>query len=275
MKTSGYTIGFFLLWGLVNLTILEWMTEEEPETRLDPELVKKFESISLRIQTPSSTVPIPFQARLLKPQILEKGQLYPLLVSLHGAGERGNDNQRQLKYLPQKLAQSPWIDQYPCFLLAPQCPLEMNWSAPANRLEATENNDQSLLVQIHQMIQNVSNEYPIDQRRIYITGYSMGGFGTWSMIDRYPETFAAAVPICSGGKPDTVSRFAQLPIWVAHGDADQIIPVERSRLMVDALRKAGGDPIYKELPGVNHDSWTPTYEETSGMLAWLFQQRKK
>ena len=274
MKMSVFTIRLFLLWGLTNLIILKGMSEEGTETRLAPELVERFEPLTLRIQTSVSKNPIPFQARLLKPNNLEKRQLYPLIVSLHGAWERGNDNQRQLKYLPQQMAQSYWREKYPCFLLAPQCPLMINWSSTANSLESAEDNEQNLLDQIHEMIQDVSSKYPIDKRRIYITGYSMGGFGTWSMIARYPNTFAAAVPICGGGNTDTVSRFLHLPIWVAHGDADQVVPVTGSRAMVDTFRNMGGVPIYKELQGVNHDSWTQTYEDSNGMMAWLFQQRK-
>tara|TARA_R110002111_G_scaffold250245_1_gene314452 strand:- start:933 stop:1766 length:834 start_codon:yes stop_codon:yes gene_type:complete len=276
MKKPAYAFVFFLLWGLVNWIFLEWIPEKskESEARMDPEIVERFERISLQVQTPYYNVPIPFQARLLKPDNPDVRRLYPLIVFLHGAGENGNDNQRQLKYLPQQMAQSHWQEKYPCFLLAPQCPHNMNWSSPARAADSPEDKNQNLLDQIQQIILDISSKYPVDTRRIYITGYSMGGFGTWSMIARYPELFASAVPICGGGDPDTVSLFVHLPIWVAHGTLDQIVPVTRSRDMVAAFHKAGGDPIYQELDGVKHDSWTSTYAFDSGMFAWMFQQRK-
>jgi predicted peptidase len=116
------------------------------------------------------------------------------------------------------------------------------------------------------MTLDVSEKNPIDKRRIYITSYSMGGYGTWSMIARYPDLFAAASPNCGCGDPETVSKFVHLPLWVVHGDADQTIPVLESRKMIEALREVGSTPEYHELKGVMHDSWSQTYRDSNGML---------
>ncbi len=279
MKITKCTIVTIIFWGLVNIGLIVYMQsndyENPTEVNLAPELVSRFDTLRTLVLPADSNKPIEFQARILKPDRIEARRFYPLIVALHGAGERGNDNQRQLKYLPQQMAQFPWQEKYPCFLLAPQCPRNMNWSSPARAADSPDNNDQNLLDQIHQMILDISRKYPIDKRRIYITGYSMGGFGTWSMIARYPDLFAAAVPICGGGNTNTVSGFVHLPIWVAHGTRDEIVPVTSSRDMVDAFCKAGGNPIYQELEGIKHDSWTATYAIDGGMFDWLFQQRKK
>ena len=278
MNRSKLVMGTIIVWGLVNLGLYTVIESNEDETEsefiLAPDLIRKFDALHVQTLSAQSNDASKLKARLLKPEKIDEGKSYPLIVSLHGAGERGNDNQQQLKYLPLQMTESPWKEKYPCFLLAPQCPREMYWSSPALSADFPENKNRILLDHVHQMVLDVSRNYPVDQQRIYITGYSMGGFGTWSMIARYPETFAAAVPICGGGKTETVSHFLQMPIWVVHGDADQIIPVTASREMVDALHKAGGSPIYKELHGVNHNSWTPAYQDQSGMLTWLFKQRK-
>ena len=113
---------------------------------------------------------------------------------------------------------------------------------------------------------------PIDTRRIYLTGLSMGGYGTWDLIARQPERFAAAIPICGGGDPATAERIKHIPLWVFHGDADSAVKVSRSRDMVAALKQAGGEPKYTEYEGVGHDSWTRTYKSPE-IYEWLFSQR--
>jgi predicted peptidase len=117
-------------------------------------------------------------------------------------------------------------------------------------------------------------DYSIDGRRIYITGLSMGGYGTWDLMARKPELFAAAVPICGGGDEATAEKIKNIPVWVFHGAKDGAVKVERSRRMVEALKKAGGKPIYTEYPEVGHDSWNPAYKDAK-MFAWLFAQKKE
>ncbi len=278
MKISKFTISIIIAWALVNIGLIAFLPSNHDKTKteiiLDPEIVNEFEPLQIQNLRGILKDSIAVKVRLLKPKRVEKSTTYPLIVSLHGAGERGNDNQQQLKFLPQQMAKSPCREKFPCFVLAPQCPHKMNWSSPVIQDNSSADNEKLLLDQIHQLILDVCSKYPIDQQRIYITGYSMGGFGSWSMIARYPELFAAAVPICGGGKPETVSRFSQMPLWIAHGEADQTIPVSASRRMVKALQQVGSSPVYIELQGVTHDSWSPTYDEQSGMLEWLFKQRR-
>ncbi len=279
MKIKKWNLSLIFFWISANLIALAVMNyherNEKQEKTLAPNLVSKFSSLNYQIATPAYKTPITFHARLLNPRVIEEHRTYPLIVFLHGAGERGHDNLMHLKSLPQQMALPNWQEKFPCYLLAPQCPKGIQWSSPADSIDSSrELKKSNLLDQIDQMIAEVSENNPVDKNRIYITGYSMGGYGTWSMIARYPDLFAAASPICGGGDPNSVSKFVHLPLWVVHGDADQTVPVTESRKVIEALRKAGGTPQYYELKGVKHNSWSQTYNNPAGMLNWLFKQRK-
>lgn len=214
--------------------------------------------------------------RLLAPATIEPGRKYPLVVFLHGAGERGDDNILQLKYLPAWLAAPEMRAKHVCFVLAPQCRtderwVDVSWADKTSTPQAAEpTNDLEAVVA---MLETVARDEPIDPDRVYLTGISMGGFGTWDLAGRMPHLFAALLPICGGGDERTAEKIAGIPTWVAHGDADKAVPVERSRSMVNALEAAGGRPKYVEMPGVGHDAWTPTYLDPSP-LEWLFAQRR-
>jgi predicted peptidase len=216
-------------------------------------------------------------SRLLRPVTIEAGVRYPLVLFLHGAGERGSDNVSQLKYLPAWLAASECREKYPCFVLAPQCRAEQRWSAfnwsdkKSSPLADAPTTDLSGAIAA---LREVLGSEPIDPDRVYLTGLSMGGYGSWELAARMPDRFAAVVPICGGGDESQAAKLTHLPIWCFHGDADKVVPVERSRTMVAAIRTAGGEPKYTELPGVGHDSWTYAYRE-SGLLDWLFAQRRQ
>jgi predicted peptidase len=113
----------------------------------------------------------------------------------------------------------------------------------------------------------------VDSSRIYVTGLSMGGYGTWYLLTRYPDFFAAAAPICGGGDASRVEVFKHIPVWVFHGAKDDVVPVAQSRDMVKALRKAGAKPRYSEYRQVNHESWVPAYQERD-LLPWLFSHSR-
>lgn len=216
-----------------------------------------------------------FRYRLLKP--LTTDQPLPLVVFLHGAGERGTDNQLQLLYLPDQLAQPRWRQRFPCYVLAPQCRpdrkwMNVDWSAPGDPEMPTEPSEQ--MQAVLQMIEKTISEEQIDRSRIYLTGLSMGGFGSFDLAIRRPDLFAAVAPICGAADPSRVSVLKDHPLWIVHGDQDQAVPVERSRSATAALRKAGGNPVYVELPGVGHNSWNPAYQDADGLLPWLFRQRR-
>lgn len=218
---------------------------------------------------------VEFRYRLLAPAAPRTGERYPLVVFLHGAGERGRDNEKQLKYLPTWMAEPALRERHPCFLLAPQCRegerwVDVSWADKKSLPQGPPTTD---LLAAVAALQDVVSREAVDPARIYLTGLSMGGFGTWDLAARQPERFAAILTICGGGDEATAPRLAKLPIWCFHGDADQVVPVERSRSMIAAIRAAGGEPKYSELPGVGHDSWTPAYRDPA-VLDWLFAQRK-
>ena len=124
------------------------------------------------------------------------------------------------------------------------------------------------------MIERTLKDEQIDADRVYLTGLSMGGFGSFDLGARHPEWFAAVAPICGAADPSKMAALKHTPIWIVHGDQDEAVPVNRSRSAVKALRDAGGYPIYTELPGVGHDSWTPSYEDNDGVVPWMFRQRR-
>lgn len=223
---------------------------------------------------------VEFHYRLLRPAtIADDGRhshRYPLVLFLHGAGERGNDNTKQLKYLPTWLADPALRQRHPCFVLAPQCRMDERWvdvswaDAKSTPQPATPTVD---LAAATKALEETLVQEAVDPTRIYLTGLSMGGYGTWDLAARMPDRFAAILPVCGGGDDRVAARIAALPIWCFHGDADTAVPVDRSRTMIAALKAAGGRPIYSELPGVGHDSWTPAYRD-GFVLDWLFSQRK-
>jgi predicted peptidase len=120
----------------------------------------------------------------------------------------------------------------------------------------------------------VMRDFPVDARRLYLTGLSMGGYGAWDLGTRLAERWAAVAPICGGGDELYADRLAGVPVWAWHGDADDVVPAAKSRRMIEAIRGAGGQPKYTELANVGHDSWTPAYTDPEGVLPWMFAQRK-
>jgi predicted peptidase len=214
--------------------------------------------------------------RLLKPLNYDPKEKYPLVVFLHGAGERGDDNDKQLLHgVPEFLTAENRKD-YPCFLIAPQCPegkkwVDVDWSAESEVQPKGPSESMRLTLAL---IDQMQKEYSIDPKRIYVTGLSMGGFGAWDIIARKPDLFAAAVPICGGGDETTASKIAKIPIWAFHGAKDPAVNVSRTRRMIAALKKAGGEPKYTEYPDEGHASWVPAYKDAA-MMKWLFAQKKE
>ncbi len=216
--------------------------------------------------------------RLLKPEKIEAGKEYPVVLFFHGAGERGNDNVNQLKYFPTWMAEPERRAKFPCFVIALQCPANQKWvDRPWDKKTS-----QPMLAEMSEPMRNaveildeVIAHNPVDKDRVYLTGMSMGGYGAWDLAARMPERFAAVAPICGGGDEKQAERLAKLPIWVWHGGADPVVPVERSRQMIEAIKKAGGSPKYTELPGVGHDSWTRAYTDPDGLIPWMFAQKRK
>lgn len=212
--------------------------------------------------------------RLLEPGVLEGSQgKRPLLLFLHGAGERGNDNKAQLVH--GKAMMLTAARQYGAFVLAPQCPrgrkwAEVDWGKPTHKMPQESSQPLRLALEV---IEKMQKQYPVDPDRLYVMGLSMGGYGTWDAVQRYPDLFAAAVPICGGGDETAAGRI-RAPAWAFHGDKDRAVPVSRSRNMIEAIKKAGGKPRYTEYPGVGHNSWDTAFKDPE-MLKWLFSQRRR
>lgn len=220
--------------------------------------------------------PVEFRYRLLKPLAVEPGHMVPLVLFLHGAGERGADNELQLKYLPTWLAEEGNRRKHPSFVVVPQCRAGHHW-VDFNRSDLTSMPHKAEptvdLAAAVAALDAVMQSEPVDPGRVYLTGISMGGYGSWDLAARMPERFAAMIPICGGGDAATAPRLRSIPILCFHGDADQIVPVAHSRAMVAAVKAAGGAVEYRELEGVKHDSWTPAYRDPA-TLDWLFRQKR-
>lgn len=208
---------------------------------------------------------IVFQYRLLRPETSASQKKFPLVLFFHGAGERGSDNASQLKYFPTWMTSDALRKKYPCFILAPQCREGYRWSAVDMTIDM-----QAAMKALDHVIET---EDAIDTDQILVTGLSMGGAATWEVAMRIPERIAAAVPVCGKSEEKYAELAKDVPIWAVHGDADKVIPVDCSRSMVEAVKAAGGNPKYTELPGVGHDSWTAAYHNEE-LLDWFFRQRR-
>lgn len=183
----------------------------------------------------------------------------PLLIFLHGAGERGDDLSVVKKHGPPKVVETMAALQ-PFIVVSPQCPKEKWWDVEL----------------VKALTDSVAEKFKADRTRLYLTGLSMGGYGTWGLTVKYPDLFAAAVPICGGGDPTQAAKIKDLPMRVYHGAKDEAVPLERSQEMVDALKAAGAQDIALTVyPDLAHDSWTPTYADPA-LYEWLLtKQRKK
>ena len=203
------------------------------------------------------------------------GEKVPLVIFLHGAGERGTNNVAQLVHGVGELV--AWLDKNEkgFRLVAGQVPnakrwVEVDWSAKSHDMPAEPSETMSLALQF---LDAQLADPAVDASRVYVTGISMGGYGTWDMVCRRPEVFAAAMPICGGGDVAQAPKIAAVPIWAFHGSKDAAVPVCRSRSMVSALWSAGSDAHYREYPGMGHDVWTRTYRDPE-VLKWFFSRRR-
>lgn len=201
---------------------------------------------------------------------------YPLVIFLHGSGERGNDNVAQLKWGVGNFATDEIMKLYPAVVIAPQCPRGQSWSNFSDynqgnmTLKPTPSKSMEMVIAL---IQQAGKNPIIDTNRIYITGLSMGGFGTYDAIERYPGMFAAAVPVCGGGDVSKASVIAHIPVWIFHGSEDPTVNPQYSLDMAEALRKAGAHPGLTMYPETGHFSWIAAYSDPA-MMAWLFRQHK-
>jgi len=198
---------------------------------------------------------------------------FPLVIFLHGSGERGNDNKAQLKWGVKHFASYQIMQTYRPIVIAAQCPENMRWgnfSASGTSIQKMPSKPMALLIEL---IKERIKSLPIDTNRIYITGLSMGGFGTFDALSRYPNMFAAAVPVCGGGDASKAKHFAHIPLWIFHGMLDDVVDPDLALKMHKALVKQGANPGLTLYPNTGHFSWLAAYTDKK-MMAWLFQQSK-
>ncbi|MBT5711354.1 phospholipase [Candidatus Poribacteria bacterium] len=184
------------------------------------------------------------------------GDASPLILFLHGAGERGDDLEKVKVHGIAKIAEAQ--ADFPFIAVSPQCPTRSWWTGEVEALEA--------------LLAEVIETHNVDESRVYLTGLSMGGFGSWALAIRNPSLFAAIAPVCGGGEPEKVAAIKDLPVWNFHGAKDTVVEPERSQTMVDALEAAGGDVKYTLHPEANHDSWTVTYDNPE-LYEWFLSHR--
>lgn len=217
-----------------------------------------------------------FNWRMASPQFPAAGKKYPLIIFLHGSGECGTDNKKHIKVGLPKLLDSLRVLNRQAIVMAPQCQRGNWWvSRLAMQPEYRMTKKPAAALEVlMELIEHVKQSSPVDPDRVYITGLSLGGFSTWDAVQRYPDVFAAAVPICGGGDIHQVKKLKRVPIWIFHGDKDKNVSVECSRRMVKAMRDAGCHKLYyTEYPGVAHNCWDKAYSDRK-MVAWLLDQRR-
>ncbi|MEM8679021.1 MAG: dienelactone hydrolase family protein [Planctomycetota bacterium] len=193
---------------------------------------------------------------LYLPRDYDRQPSWPLLLFLHGAGERGEDLSRVKIHGPPKLIEQG--RDFPFVIVSPQCAEGQAWQPP----------------ELHALLDDVIAKTNIDLDRVYVTGLSMGGFGTWDLACSRPQRFAAIAPICGGGRDWWVGELKTLPVWAFHGSQDTVVPPERSQELVDRLRAMGSDPKLTLYPDAAHDSWTVTYDNPE-LYEWFLSHSRK
>ena len=200
------------------------------------------------------TVKMELRYLLFLPEDYDKEKSWPMILFLHGAGESGNDLDKVKKHGPPKIVQTK--KDFPFIVVSPQS-RRFAWNVDA----------------LMGLLDHVVSKHRVDPGRIYLTGLSMGGYGTWSLAAHVPDRFAAVVPICGGGNPDSAEKLKNLPIWVFHGGKDRTVPISRSEKMVEAIKAVDGNVEFTIYPDAGHDSWTKTYNDPK-LYEWLLKHKR-
>lgn len=231
-----------------------------------------------RLFTTSKGTDLPY--RILFPENFDPDQKYPLILFLHGAGERGADNELQLTHGAALFLDESNRREYPAIVVFPQCPDGQWWVDVAliggirygQLMPGTNFAAAASMLMVMELMEELLKQTYVDRHRVYALGLSMGAFGVYDLLQRRPQWFAAAVAICGGGDIQVVPAYAShTALWIFHGVQDPVIPVESSRMLKYALMRAGAYPRYTEYSGVYHNSWDPAFAEPD-LLPWLFGQ---
>lgn len=220
--------------------------------------------------------------RLLMPLHYDSTRSYPVIFFLHGAGERGSDNERQLIHGSKLFANHELRAKYPAFVIIPQCSRESYWSNVLRLYSAADRSFEFLadspptryMELLMELVRYTLRSLPVQKQQVYVGGLSMGGMGTFELVRRMPKTFAAAFPICGGGHTATAKKMKKVNWWVFHGAKDDVVPPLYSERMVKALQSAGANVKFTLYPHANHNSWDPAFAEPE-LFPWLFSQTKK
>jgi predicted peptidase len=220
--------------------------------------------------------------RILFPERFDPLKKYPLIIVLHGAGERGKDNEAQLKFGPKLFLNDTIREKYPAIVVFPQCPSDSFWSNV--KVDSTtgkwlfmfqEGGEPTRAMSTLLGLVNQLLEKPyISKKQVYIGGLSMGGMGTFEILRRKPNLFAAAFSICGGDNTNNAKKYAKkVPMWIFHGAKDSVVPFTHSEAMVEAIKAEGGDPKFTVYPNDDHNSWDDAFKEP-GLIPWLFSHSK-
>jgi len=219
--------------------------------------------------------------RLLLPDKYDATKKYPLLFFLHGAGERGNNNELQLVHGAKLFLKEENRKNYPAIVVFPQCPASSFWSNVDIKMENgkrifsfREAGEPTIGMRLAQeLLQQLLKTYPISKKQVYVGGLSMGGMGTFEIVRRNPKLFAAAIPICGGGNTATAPALKKTKWWVFHGGKDDVVPPKLSEDMVEAMKKEKANVKFTLYPNANHNSWDAAFAEPD-LLSWLFRQKR-
>jgi len=222
--------------------------------------------------------------RILYPMNYDQGKKYPLVLFLHGAGERGNDNKKQLTHGADLFLKPENRERFPAIVVFPQCPEDKYWIDISIRKELRGEGDPDFKQTIHSpsgqlslvndLTKKIISTEKVDKKRLYVMGLSMGGFGTFETLGRWPKKYAAAIAICGGGNLTLTKKYApHTSIWITHGAKDDVVPPELSERVYNALKAENADVKFTLYPEANHNAWDPTFAEPE-LLPWLFSKHK-
>ena len=212
--------------------------------------------------------------RLLKPETMEKGQKYPLVLFLHGFGERGTDNEKQLAGVGGAFTKKQIREKFPAFVAAPQAPASWIAHPVFDKPIAMPAKTTPTMLLVADLVVSLEKKHPIDPDRIYLMGYSNGACAVWELVERHPKSWAAAVPMSGAGDPRHMAAAAHLPIWAFHGDKDATIPVQRMHELMSALQAAKGHPLYTLIPNGSHGDAKGKGLSDPTVIPWMFAQRR-
>jgi len=227
----------------------------------------------------SSNDTLPY--RILFPKDFDRSKSYPLILFLHGSGERGNDNELQLKHGADFFLKDSIRENYPAVIVFPQCKTDMSWnnvkydlSDPETEFEFPKKHEENLHLSLTEgLINQLIEKFNLDTNRLYVGGLSMGGMGTFELVNRNPRRFAAAIAICGGAHPNIARRIRRTSWWIFHGQDDDVVPLASSMQIFEALEKKNADVKITIYPNVKHESWINTFAEP-GLMSWLFSKNR-